>query len=317
MFHSLVAVGGVLFICMQQLVILDCSYSWNDHWVEKSNQAELQESGSGKKWLAAILLFCAIFLLGAFAAIVYMFVEFTGCVTNNLFISVTLLFCLLMPIAQLTGGEGSLLSVSCISAWATYLCYTAVTKNPEATCNPRLGESSPFTIAFGLIVTLISLAWTGWSYTAEDKLTDVKAAAALKEERSSVQPNAEDIEADGTQPKRSVTGFVVAQSETEDSLPVDDDTNDMNEKPSADTDTENVTRRSNAWKLNVALAVVSCWSAMTMTQWGVVQSNDGTIANRNIGRVGMWVIIGSQWFVMTLYLWTLVAPRLFPNRDFS
>ena len=28
--HS--AVGGVIFICLQQVVILDCSYNWNDSW---------------------------------------------------------------------------------------------------------------------------------------------------------------------------------------------------------------------------------------------------------------------------------------------
>ena len=25
-------VGGVIFICLQQIVIIDCSYSWNDSW---------------------------------------------------------------------------------------------------------------------------------------------------------------------------------------------------------------------------------------------------------------------------------------------
>ena len=42
-----------------------------------------------------------------------------------------------------------------------------------------------------------------------------------------------------------------------------------------------------------------------------------TLVNPNVGRVGMWMVIGSQWFVMTLYMWTLVAPRLFPDREFS
>jgi hypothetical protein len=243
-------------------------------------------------------------------------VEFTGCATNKLFISLTLIFCVLMPIAQMTGGEGSLLGVSCISAWATYLCFTALTKNPDANCNPRSGESSPFSIAFGLIMTLLSLGWAGWSYTAEDKLTDIN-ASTRNDDPSSVKYDVEDIEVDSTKSKRVVAGVVVTQSETEESMPVEDGTKVMDENPNSEAVTKSGTPSSNAWKLNVALAVVSCWSAMTMTQWGVVQSNDGTIASRNIGRVGMWVIIGSQWLVMTLYLWTLVAPRIFPNRDFS
>lgn len=217
--------------------------------------------------------------------------------------------------AQLTGNEGNLLSVSCISAWAVFLCYTAVIKNPDTTCNPKAGESSPISIAYGLILTLISLSWTGWSYTAKDKFTDTKTSDSVDD---AVTPDAKDDTTEsGTRTKRDVAGVVVVPtaSETtatdENYIPVD------NHQSSADNQLTETTKSSNAWKLNVALAVVSCWCAMTLTQWGVVEANDGTIAHRNVGHISMWVIIGSQWFVMTLYLWTLIAPRLFPNRDFS
>jgi serine incorporator 1/3 len=244
-----------------------------------------------------------------------MFFQFTGCGTNNTFISLTLIFCILLPIAQLTGGEGNLLSVACISAWATFLCYTAIIKNPNAMCNTKIGESSPVSITYGLLLSLISLGWAGWSYTANDKLTDVKIAA-----------NTDDIVADthvtdgDIRGKRDITGVVVVtQTKTdvtsdENYMPVDEQKRTPNDKVS---ETNQTSKSSNAWRLNVALAVVSCWCAVTLTQWGVIQSNDGTIANRNVGHISMWVIIGSQWLVMTLYLWTLIAPRLFPDRDFS
>lgn len=316
-YFAIAIVGGVIFICLQQFVILDCSYNWNDSWVEKSNVAEREEIGSGRKWLYSILTFCAIFFLGAIGALVYMFTKFTGCATNNAFISITLIFCILLPMAQLTGNEGNLLSVTCISAWAVFLCYTAVIKNPDTTCNPKAGDASPVSIAYGLILTLISLSWAGWSYTAEDKLTDTKTST---NEEDAAPENIDDVAESGTRTKRDVTGVVVTQTAS-DSTAADDNCivvdktstieNEVHTKP---TET---TKSSNAWKLNVALAVVSCWCAMTLTQWGVVEANDGTIAHRNVGHISMWVIIGSQWFVMTLYLWTLIAPRLFPNRDFS
>lgn len=155
----------------QQLVILDLAHNWNDSWVEKSNKAEAEETGSGKKWLGAILCSCVILFMGVIAMLIYMFVDFTGCTTNNAFISLTLIFCIGLTTAQMTGEEGSLLSSGCISAWDCFLCYTAVSMNPDFSCNPRIGESSPLSIAFGLTVSLISLCWTGWSYTAEDKLS--------------------------------------------------------------------------------------------------------------------------------------------------
>lgn len=31
----------------------------------------------------------------------------------------------------------------------------------------------------------------------------------------------------------------------------------------------------------------------------------------------MWVKIGSQWVAIALFLWTLIAPVLLPDRDFG
>ena len=73
---------------------------------------------------------------------------------------------------------------------------------------------------------------------------------------------------------------------------------------------------SNSWKLNFILAVVTCWYAMALTGWGSIKSG-GSVANPDVGRTSMWMIIASQWIVLVLYVWTLVAPRLCPNRDFS
>ena len=75
---------------------------------------------------------------------------------------------------------------------------------------------------------------------------------------------------------------------------------------------------------------------MVLTSWGSIQRN-GTIANPQAGHVGMWMIIASQWLILVLYLWTLVAPKckffrylslilyifflipavVFPDRDFA
>jgi hypothetical protein len=108
--------------------------------------------------------------LATIVGIVLLFVYFDGCRTNTAFISVTLILCILATAAQLTGEEGSLLASALVSAYATYLCYTAVSKNPNGSCNPQLGEENIIGIVLGVGLTIISLAWTGWSYTAEAKI---------------------------------------------------------------------------------------------------------------------------------------------------
>ena len=79
---------------------------------------------------------------------------------------------------------------------------------------------------------------------------------------------------------------------------------------------ENKQQKPVSWRINIMLAMVSCWLAMALTGWGSV-SNGGNAANPSVGRVSMWMIIASQWVMFLLYGWTLVAPQLFPNRDFS
>jgi len=295
---NIARIGGVLFIALEQIIILDMAYEWNDSWVTKADSAEAEEAGSGKKWLTAILFSCAILFVCSFVSIVLMFAYFSGCATNNALISVTLILGILITIAQLSGEEGSLLSSGCIFAWATYLCYTAISKNPDKECNPMLKDANYLSIILGLTVTVISLGWTGWSYTAEDKL--VRKSDDGEEETS---PDEE----------QKVTGVVVGESygtnQKEDTASEDSEDVDSNTM-------DNPKRLSNSWKLNIVLATVACWTAMALTNWGAIVAN-GSVANPSAGKIGMWMVIASQWLVVTLYFWTLVAPRLFPDRDFS
>ena len=91
------------------------------------------------------------------------------------------------------------------------------------------------------------------------------------------------------------------------------DHKNSNETKSGDED-ENGPAKT--WKLNIVLGLVSCFFAMALTSWGTIESG-GDAANPDVGRVSMWIIIASQWLALLLYLWTLTAPRLFPDRDFS
>ena len=55
---------------------------------------------------------------------------------------------------------------------------------------------------------------------------------------------------------------------------------------------------------------------MTLTGWGTLE-DESQAANPTLGRVNMAIIGVSQWLAIMLYIWTLVAPRIFPDRDFS
>jgi hypothetical protein len=171
-----------------------------------------------------------------------------------------------------------------------------------------LGQSGRLSIAIGLLITLISLGWTGWSYTAEERLTSKEAATAGDANESIFGS-----ERGNHAPKRKVTGVVTGE------ISLSGDESGYATAPESQDEDEDVYTKpclSNSWRLNAILVVVTCWTSVILTRWGDI-STGGSVANPSVGQVAMWMIMASQWIALLLYSWTLAAPRLFPDRDFS
>jgi hypothetical protein len=306
-FLNIARIGGILFVIVQQIIILDLAYNWNDSWVEKSNAADTD--ATQKRWLGAILASCALLLVVSITGVALMFIFFAGCATNEAFIAITIVMTILLLVLQLSGDEGSLLSSCVIGAYGTYLCYTAVSKNPNETCNPQVGDEDVLGIILGVGITLLSLAWTGYSSTA-DKRIDGKGGENDLEEN--LVGEGQSAAVDG---ERKVAGVVTNNSDygataEEDPPTVGASTN------SNEDEADVVPAKAVSWKLNLILALVSCWIAVALTGWGKIEAG-GNAANPDVSRVSMWMIVASQWIVYLLYAWSLAAPRLFPDRDFS
>jgi len=182
-----------------------------------------------------------------------------------------------------------------------FLLPISVARNPEAECNPFLGEEDALGVLIGVIITLISLAYTGWSYTAD---------SAMSKSNSEGQEQAAESAAPSSREGRTKVGGIVTAGDDYGATDNEDDVQD-------EIDVSDIPDTfSNNWKLNLVLGTVSCWFSMAITAWGSIE-DEGDAANPQVGKVSMWIIIGSQWLCMTLYLWTQMAPRLFPDRDFS
>jgi serine incorporator 1/3 len=302
---NIARIGACLFILFQQVVFVDLAHNWNDGWVEKADQAEREEIGSGKKWLMAILASAMFLFIVSLVGWVLLFYFFGGCSTNIAFITVTIILALLVIIASLWGTEGSLLSSSLISAYATMLCYSAVARNPDTVCNPQLGEDDALSIVIGVGLTVVSLGYVGWSTTADRTLGGKRNGG--EEQMSEVEQSQAPTEGEKAKVSGVVANYETHVTKKEGTEDAEEDGVDEGPVPNS---------FSNNWKLNVALTVVTCFFSMAVTGWGSIQAN-GNVADPQVGKVNMWIIIASQWVALMLYAWTLVAPRLFPDRDFS
>jgi len=280
-------------VVLQQVILIDVAYNWNDDWVEKSNQADRITFGSGGGWLQAVVGSCVFLYATTIVGISLLYSFFTGCPENTWVITLTLLGILAMTGIQLSGQDGSLLTSSVMSLYAVYLCLSIVSKNPNSTCNPQLGKNDVWDTVIGLVLTAISLAWTGWSWSAEHRLTvdnvqNTKSMSPAGENPDSINLDVPFLDPDD-QPAR---GLVMSQGGTSSG------------------------GGTNLWKLNAVMCLISCWVAMTLTGWGTL-GDQGEAANPTMGRVNMAILGVSQWLAISLYIWTLLAPRLFPDRDFN
>jgi len=177
------------------------------------------------------------------------------------------------------------LTSAVVSAYSAYLVYTAVSKNPNEACNPAVNDVNILNIVIGVVFTLASILWAGWSSTAGNKL-----ASSGDIESNDAYVNS------GEARSSNVQGVVLNGNANEE-------------------DDENL-QGASTWMINIILALISCWFGMALTSWGSISSG-GTVVNPTVGKVSMWMIMAWQWLALCLYLWTLVAPKIFPDRDFS
>eukprot|EP00898_Chlorokybus_atmophyticus_P006069 jgi/Chlat1/6463/Chrsp45S05965 len=287
--YSYVArVGGAVFLLVQMVILLDFTHNWNAAWVAN-------EWFSG---LLAVSVACFAATMTA-AGFLYHFFNPTGdCQLNIFFITLTLVLVVCFSIASIHPAvQGSLLPSAVIGMYTMYQCYSALASEPRNyECNGlarrlRLDAASASTLALGLVLTLLSVIWS-----------------ALRAGSSTVLLASREAAAEG---------------------PYETMLSDVSDKDDADKDEEvaepaGKSRRARGKDLSVPynysffhliFALASMYVSMLLTGWGSAdpQGKD-TI---DIGWGSVWVKIIAQWTTVLLYGWSLLAPVLLPERDFS
>ena len=132
-------VAGFFYLIIQQIILLDFAYTWNERIVKWSD--EDAEHGYGKAWLVLLIFISFIFIGGSLTIIGVMYWQFGNpiCSDTLTILSLTLGLCFIATFIQVfISDEGSMLTSAIIIAYSTYICYSAVTLNPNPVCNPTL-----------------------------------------------------------------------------------------------------------------------------------------------------------------------------------
>ncbi|XP_068179469.1 serine incorporator 2 [Antennarius striatus] len=293
------AVGSFIFILIQLILLIDFAYSWNKIWVENA------ENSDNKCWFAGLLTFTFLYYALAIAAVVLFYVYYTqpdDCTEHKVFISLNLIFCIIvsivsiLPKIQRTQPYSGLLQASLISLYTMYVTWSAMTNNPNRKCNPSLLSlvSNVSTTPSSIDGTLETVQW--WDAQGIVGLIIFLFCTLYASIRSSSHTQVNKLmqtEEGGGTVGESVVG--------EDGV-----------RRAVDNEEDGVTYNYSFFHFHLCLA--SLYIMMTLTNW--YQPDTATQAMLS-SMPAVWVKMTSSWLGLGLYLWTLVAPVIFPERDFS
>ncbi|CAG5130432.1 unnamed protein product, partial [Candidula unifasciata] len=135
-------IGGFLFILIQLVLLVDFAHGWAESWVEKYEETE------SKCYYVGLLFFTFFFYAVCLTAVVLFYIYYASgdCTLHKFFVSFNLILCVLMsvvailPKIQEFQPRSGLLQSSIISAYVIYLTWSAMTNNPDKSCNPNLKD---------------------------------------------------------------------------------------------------------------------------------------------------------------------------------
>ncbi|KAJ8386277.1 hypothetical protein AAFF_G00174730 [Aldrovandia affinis] len=292
-------VGSFIFIIIQLILLIDFAHTWNQAWVENA------EEGNSKCWFGGLLFFTILHYALAFSAMVLFYVFYTqsdGCTENKVFISLNLIFCIIvsivsiLPKVQEAQPQSGLLQSSLITLYTMYVTWSAMTNNPDRKCNPSLlslvststaptptiapGEAQWWD-AQGIVGLVIFLFCTLYASIRSSNNAQVNRLMQTEEG----QGLASDVEA----------------SPGEDGV-----------RRAVDNEEDSVSYNYSFFHFSLFLA--SLYIMMTLTNW---YQPDIEYQAMLTTMPAVWVKISSSWLGLALYLWTLVAPLILSGRDFG
>ncbi|XP_066428672.1 serine incorporator 2 [Eleutherodactylus coqui] len=288
-------VGGFLFYLVQLILIIDLAHSWSQSWLLRA------EDGNTKCWYAALLICTALLYAASIAAIVVLYIYYTkpdGCVHNKVFISLNLIFCVIvsiisiLPKIQEVHPHSGLLQASVITLYTIFVTWSAMANVPEKYCNPTL-------LAIGYNATTSS---TSSSTAAQwwDAPSIVGLVIFILCTLFISVRNSNNQQVNTLMQTEESSGEAAVHS-----------TGDGVHK-AYDNEEDGVCYSYSFFHFCLFLA--SLYIMMNLTNWYLPGSSDASFTSP---WSAVWVKISSSWVGLFLYLWTLVAPLILPDREFN
>lgn len=268
--------GSGLFLLVQVILLLNFTYRWNAAWVEKDE----------KFWYIALLLASVFCYAGTFTLIGLLFYWFNpsghDCELNVFFIIVTLSLTMAFTVISLHPKVGgSLLPASVLSLYCAYLCYNGLSSEPrDYECNGlhnHVKAVSTGSLVLGLLTTVLSVVYSAVRAGSSTTFISPPSSPRAAGQKPLLPIEGSNDEEDGTKNEPKPVTYVYSF-------------------------------------FHLIFALASMYSAMLLTGWTSAKVDSQELID--IGWTSVWVRMCTQWFTAALFIWSLIAPLLFPDREF-
>ncbi|KAG6826759.1 hypothetical protein H0H92_014549 [Tricholoma furcatifolium] len=323
-------IGATVFILLGLVLLIDFAHTWSETCLEN------WENSESNFWQWVLVLSTAAMYIFTFTLTGILYAYFAGpaCTLNRFFISFNLALSVLItilavhPTVQEHNPRSGLAPAGMVAAYCTYLIVSAVTNHTHESqsCNPlRNGEGTRNTVViFGGIFTFLCIA-----YSTTRAATQSRALVGKKRSRIQLAEDENGHSEMGyvtTQPGRTESPRYQAllAAVNAGAIPasaLDEEDSDDEDGVVGDTrdDERSGTRYNYSW-FHIIFAIAAMYVAMLLTDWNIVSQRpvtESTEPDVYIGRseVAMWMRVVSSWVCMLLYIWSLLAPAIMPDRQ--
>lgn len=282
-----------IFTLFMLTMFIDLGYKVNEKFVEKDESEEdfCCFTNGGNTYKILLILGTLLLFSAAFTGTGFMYSKFGSggsCTFNSLALTTNLIFGIITSFIGMTkiAPHASIFVSALVTAYTTWMTFSALTSFPVAECNPSLNDSSIgqtilSCVITGVVFALIARNINRWSQVNQEMASGGGVGKVGTEDVRIQLDNA---------PDAAVAAEVEPQS---------------------------------FGFYHLLMLAVSLYMAMLLTDWGVNHGDAGDnsvdyeTTRHNVGYASAWLKISFTWACSSLYLWTLIAPRCCPNRDFG
>lgn len=315
-------IGAMLFLILGLILLVDLAHTWAEYCL-----AKIEETDS-RAWRVVLIGSTLGMYVGSLAMTIVQYIFFArgNCSMNQAVITINLIFWLAIsfisvnPTIQEYNPKAGLAQAAMVAFYCTYLTMSAVSMEPDdKQCNPFLrGQGTRTTsVVMGAVVTMLTVAYTT-TRAATQSLGMGGSANGIRLPED--DDDSHDLVTQQPSSRREMRAEALRRAVEEGSLPAEALLEDDDDSENGNTahDDERSSTQYNYTMFHIIFFLATTWVSTLLTLNTDEAADDGNFAT--VGRTygASWVKIISAWFCHAMYIWTLVAPVVLPDRfDFS